>query len=78
MSPHAATTTTAAAGLVMRMMDFAAQVLSDPATRRAALFDERVLERMLDEHRRGTRDHGFLLWKALHLALWHREYLDAP
>jgi asparagine synthase (glutamine-hydrolysing) len=32
-----------------------------------------VLDAALNEHRSGTRDRGFLLWKVFQLALWSRE-----
>ena len=38
-------------------------------------FDEKKVANALDEHRSGSRDRGFLLWKLLHLALWTQEYL---
>ncbi len=31
-----------------------------------------ALDETLDEHRAGSRDHGFLLWKLLQLALWSK------
>jgi hypothetical protein len=40
------------------------------------LFDEPILTQCIDEHVAGQRDHGFLLYKMLMLALWHRFYLD--
>ncbi|HEX6751245.1 MAG TPA: asparagine synthase (glutamine-hydrolyzing) [Longimicrobium sp.] len=54
------------------------EVLGDPAVQRAGLFEPRALARRVAEHRSGARDHGFLLWKILHLALWQQEYLAAP
>lgn len=44
-----------------------------PAT---SLFDEHALREAIEQHRRKERDHGFLLWKCLQLALW-REMQDA-
>lgn len=49
-------------------------VLLDGATSRSGLFDPAQLRRCLKEHSSGRRDHGFLLWKALHLALWTDAY----
>ncbi|MGI8401548.1 MAG: hypothetical protein ACR2NS_08100, partial [Gemmatimonadaceae bacterium] len=51
-------------------------VLFDDATRRAQLFDERVLRVKIADHVSGRRNNGFLLWKALQLALWHNAYLE--
>jgi asparagine synthase (glutamine-hydrolysing) len=33
-------------------------------------FDGAKLSRLFDEHRAGTREHGFMLWKLFQLALW--------
>jgi asparagine synthase (glutamine-hydrolysing) len=51
-------------------------VLTDPATVRAGVFDAPSLERAMREHTGGERNHGFLLWKALNLALWQQRYLS--
>jgi asparagine synthase (glutamine-hydrolysing) len=50
-------------------------IFFDDATRRAQLFDEGVLRVRLDDHVSGLRNNGFMLWKALQLALWHHAYL---
>lgn len=34
-------------------------------------FERSIVERAFDDHRRGRRDCGFMLWKILQLALWH-------
>lgn len=49
-------------------------ILLDGATARSGLFDPAQLRLCLKEHSSGRRDHGFLLWKALHLALWSDAY----
>jgi asparagine synthase (glutamine-hydrolysing) len=36
----------------------------------ASLFDEHELRLAIDQHAQRERDHGFLLWKCLQLALW--------
>jgi asparagine synthase (glutamine-hydrolysing) len=55
---------------------FMQSVLFDDATRRAQLFDERVLRVRIADHISGRRNNGFLLWKALQLALWRNTYLE--
>ena len=50
-------------------------VLLDPSVGSSRLFDRAELERAIGEHERGERDHGFLLYKALNLALWVEAYL---
>lgn len=52
------------------LADFLRSVLTDPKTVRSGMFDSAALGRRMEEHIAGTRDHGFLLWKALQLALW--------
>lgn len=52
------------------------EALSDPSVRRRDLLDMAVLERMTTEHVNRRRDNGFLLWKALNLALWCGQCLD--
>jgi asparagine synthase (glutamine-hydrolysing) len=49
-------------------------ILLDSTVRTRKMFDERVLAGCIKEHIDGSRDHGFLLWKALHLALWCHIY----
>ena len=49
-------------------------VLLDGTVARSGLFDPGQLQRCIKEHSSNRRDHGFLLWKALHLALWFDVY----
>jgi asparagine synthase (glutamine-hydrolysing) len=57
-----------------RLRGYARSVLLDRAVASSHLFDRRELERALAEHERSERDHGFLLYKALNLALWVDAY----
>lgn len=50
---------------------YASSVLLDPQTKNSNLFDVDALRRAIYEHRERRRDNGFLLWKALNLAVWH-------
>ena len=52
-------------------------VLFDAEIRRAGLFDQAALEICIREHAEQRRDNGTLLYKALNLALWYREYRPA-
>lgn len=47
-------------------------MLLDPAADPDGLFDRSVTSRLVAEHLSGTRDHAFLLWKAMALAMWRR------
>ena len=49
-------------------------VLLDSRTAKSGLLEPLHLQRCLAEHSSGQRAHGFLLWKALHLALWFDIY----
>ena len=49
-------------------------VLLDSRIAKSGLFEPLQLQRCLTEHSSGQRDHGFLLWKALHLSLWFDIY----
>jgi hypothetical protein len=40
----------------------------------ASIFDRRVLQRYVDEHRSGSRDHSELLWTALNLTTWRETF----
>jgi asparagine synthase (glutamine-hydrolysing) len=53
-------------------------VLLDGGVARSGFFEPAVLERTIAEHTSGRREHGFLLWKALHLELWFRRYGIEP
>jgi asparagine synthase (glutamine-hydrolysing) len=58
-----------------RLRGFLESVLLDPTRPSARLFDRGPLERALAQHVAGVRDNGFLLYKALNLALWYDAYL---
>ena len=50
------------------------ELLCSPQSRLSGMFDRVILRKMLQEHVAGARDHGFLLWKTLQLAIWMEEY----
>jgi len=49
-------------------------VLLDPTVDRAGFSDLPTLDRTIAEHLEGSRVHGFILWKALNLEVWIRQY----
>jgi len=49
--------------------------IMDGAFTRRFGFDTLRLEHLLEQHKAGQRDRGFLLWKLLQLSLWSRQYL---
>ena len=40
-------------------------------------FDAKAVQRLVAEHRAGSRNHDHLLWSLVNLALWHRQFLAA-
>jgi asparagine synthase (glutamine-hydrolysing) len=50
--------------------------LLNSTMRRRELLDYQFIERMLKEHRRGTKDWGFHLWTLLNLSLWYERWID--
>jgi asparagine synthase (glutamine-hydrolysing) len=42
-----------------------------------AYYEPRVLDRVLDQHLAGRRNHETLLWTLLNLEIWHRTSLQA-
>ncbi len=57
--------------LATDLYDYMREVLTDPVIRQWGFFDAPTLERYMLEHRAGRGRYGFLLWKALQLALWY-------
>jgi asparagine synthase (glutamine-hydrolysing) len=50
------------------------EVLLDPGTTARGLFRREEVERMIDEHGSGARDHAYRLWALMMLELWYRRY----
>src|SRR3954467_10282709 len=58
------------------MRDVFGDVLSSPAARQRGYFDVAFVDRILDEHLAGKRDHSLRLWQLVVFELWHRQYVD--
>lgn len=56
------------------LYDFFRDYLHDSRVIRDGLIDGKRLVELLDDHRVHRRDHGFLLWKVLQLAVWYERY----
>jgi asparagine synthase (glutamine-hydrolysing) len=55
---------------------FTRDVLDDGRTRARGWFDPACIDRLMEEHRRGTWDHSAAIWQLVVLELWLREHLD--
>ena len=55
---------------------FTRDVLDDGRTRARGWFDSACIDRLMEEHRRGTWDHSAAIWQLVVLELWLREHLD--
>jgi asparagine synthase (glutamine-hydrolysing) len=60
-----------------RLRDLFHDVLLSPTARQRGYFQPRFVERLVDEHLGGRRDHSLRLWQLLVFELWHRRSLDA-
>jgi asparagine synthase (glutamine-hydrolysing) len=58
------------------LREYLRSVLLDHSTRASGLFDRPAIEAALDDHVEGRKNNGFLLYKAVNLALWHQFYLS--
>jgi asparagine synthase (glutamine-hydrolysing) len=59
------------------LRDAFGDILSSPTTRQRGYFDYRFVDRVLEEHLSGRRDHSLRLWQLLVFELWHRQYVDS-
>jgi asparagine synthase (glutamine-hydrolysing) len=60
-----------------QLRGYAREVLLDPLATGRGWCRPAEVERLLDEHAAGTRDHGRGIWTLLMLELWYRETLEA-
>ena len=56
--------------------EFVRDMLSPATVTRRGLFDPGYVQRLLDDHDRGTSDHSSLIWGLLSVELWHRAFLE--
>ena len=67
----------AGAWLRGELRDFLLDHLRGPGSLTRAYYEPRVLDRVLDQHLAGRRDHETVLWTLLNLEIWHRTSLQA-
>ena len=60
------------------LTDVFADVLGSATTRQRGYFQPAFIERLVQEHLAGRRDHTLRLWQLLVFELWHRHYVDSP
>lgn len=58
------------------MKDLILTVLTEPRTVQRGYFDPKGVQRLLDEHFSGRRDHADSIWRVLMFELWHRHFLE--
>jgi asparagine synthase (glutamine-hydrolysing) len=59
------------------LKDLILSVLLEPRTLKRGYFNPLALQKLLDEHFRGSRDHSHQIWRLLMLELWHRNFLES-
>jgi asparagine synthase (glutamine-hydrolysing) len=58
------------------LKDLILSVLLEPRTLQRGYFNPNGVQRLLDEHFRGRRDHSGEIWRLLIFELWHRNFLE--
>ena len=58
------------------LKQFTRDVLLDPVSLGRGYFRPGAVERLVDEHQAGLRNHSYRLWSLLVLELWHRQWVD--
>ena len=58
------------------LRDAFSDVLRSARLRQRGYFEPREIDRLLDEHLTGRRDHELRLWQLFMFELWHRQYMD--
>jgi len=54
-----------------------AGMIMNSSIRRRDLFNYEFIARLIDEHKRGTRDWSFHLWALLNVSLWYERWIDS-
>ncbi len=52
------------------------ETLTEQRTRERGLVNQAYVNKLLDEHERGRRDHANQLWTLMMMELWHRSFAD--
>ena len=60
-----------------RLREAFTDVLQSSSVRERGYFDSSEIDRLLEEHLSGRRNHDLRLWQLYMFELWHRQYADA-
>ncbi|MBW8886696.1 MAG: asparagine synthase (glutamine-hydrolyzing) [Fibrobacteres bacterium] len=58
------------------LRDFARDILTSPRFRQRGFFRQDMVEMMLREHDRGSRDYSIWIWSLINFELWNQAFLD--
>jgi asparagine synthase (glutamine-hydrolysing) len=58
------------------LRDVFGDILGSSTARQRGYFNRRFVDRVLQEHLTGKRDHALRLWQLVVFELWHRQYVD--
>jgi asparagine synthase (glutamine-hydrolysing) len=53
-----------------------AGVVGSPSFGQRGIFDQRAAIRAVEDHRRGRRDYGHVIWTMAMVELWYRTFID--
>ena len=56
------------------LLEFMRDRLNSPYIKALNFFSEKRINELIEEHRSGVQNHGFILWKILNLSIWLEEY----
>jgi asparagine synthase (glutamine-hydrolysing) len=59
------------------LRDYARDILTSQAFRARGIFRPGRVERLLEEHARGSRDYSMWIWCMINFELWNRAFMDA-
>jgi asparagine synthase (glutamine-hydrolysing) len=59
-----------------QMIEWAGDILHDPRTRQRGWTRAREVAALVEQHRRGARDHAKRIWALVSLELWARAHVD--
>jgi asparagine synthase (glutamine-hydrolysing) len=58
------------------LKDYIRELLLSPRALRRGYFRQEGVQRLIEQHQSGKRDHGHRLWALLTFEMWHRAFID--